>query len=515
MTGLVGIRAALSSAGPGDAFSGSPILSGSSFASGSSLPPTSDSFSSIGGLGNYSTANVSPSQYQGGFGSSGQNAGQAAADSTASQSSSSSSSDNTGKNPQRGSSTRKRMRRVDNKDSSLREPQPADDRVKSATSDDADMFLGLKSLTQEGSSGNNDGSSFLIDSIPPNLNGVIQSFVPQVAGMQSLLGQIPSASLGQFLNNIPSSLQSLLPAGMLPGVTSGSNVNLSTIQNLASQAGLSQSALSGLLGSNVGSSGGSGSLPSLANGLQSSAISGLSQAIPSNIAQSLFNPSQLTSMLPANLQNLIPQVPPIFSEGAENLTSAVANAAPQMAPNSDQPSGGQGSNGCNHVDPSNDGKNNTNTRYIDYTQMLSQNFSLGQLTLLSGVAPGRFPLSGKDLDKVTKSLSGVAENVLEPLKTAYGAFTIVGGLRDDGEHKDGKCIDLSWACSQTKLMEIAQYVQNSLPVSEVQMHQGKGNVGWLHIKYDNGSCGASAQTNSPAGGQTSGLVDWSTIPYTF
>lgn len=518
MTGLVGIRVAANSSGPGDAFSGSSLYPGSSFASGSSLPPSASSFDSVGGVGSFSSANVSNSNsaYQDSFSGNSGNQGQAQADSTASQSSSSGGGDNTGKNPGRASSTRRRMRREDNKDSSLREPQPADNRIKAATSDDADMFLGLSDLSKEGQSGNNDGGSFLIDSIPPALNGVIQNFSPSMAGMQSLLGQIPDSLLGQFIGNLPPSLQSLLPAGMLPGVTGGNTINLSTLQGLASQAGISQNTLSGLLGSTVGSSaGGAGNLPNLANGFQSSAISGLAQSIPSNIAQSLFNPSQLTSMLPANLQNLIPLVSPIFANGAENFTSAVANAAPQMAPNSDQSSGGQGNSGCNHVDPSNDGKNNTNTRYIDYTQMLSQNFSLGQLTLLSGVAPGRYPLNGKNLDKITKSLSGVAENVLEPLKTQYGAFTIVGGWRDEGEHKDGTVVDLSWACSQAKLMEIAQYVQNSLPVKEVQMNQGKGNVGWLHIKYDNGSCGASAQTNSPAGGQTSGLVDWSTIPYTF
>lgn len=271
--------------------------------------------------------------------------------------------------------------------------------------------------------------------------------------------------------------------------------------------GITNNPLGSVLNAVMGGMGGTiPVLPSImSSGFNSAMLSGLGQSLPADIAKNLFSPNQLQNMLPGNLQNIIPQVAPIFSQGFENAISSIANAAPQMSPNSNQPGGGNGGSGCKHADPSNDGKKCKDLRHIDYTDMLSETFSIFHLTTGSGVAAGRYPLQGDDVDKIVKNLSGLAENVLEPLKANYPGFTVMSGYRDEGEHKEGKCVDVGWSCSPAKLQEIASWIQKSLPVKEVQLNWQK--IGWLHIKYEQGGCGSSAQTNNPNGGVTSGLVN--------
>lgn len=319
------------------------------------------------------------------------------------------------------------------------------------------------------------------------------SSVQQLAGIASNAGiPISTNTLNQAFTT---SLQSAGLAQQIPA-------NISGLAN-----GITNNPLGSILNAAMGGmNGGFPVLPaSNSLGFNSSLLSGLGQFLPADVAKNLFSPNQLQNMLPGNLQNIIPQVAPIFSQGFENAISSIANAAPQMSPNSNQPGGGNGGSGCKHADPSNEGKSVKDTRYIDYTEKLSETFSIFHLTTGSGVAAGRYPLEGNNVDKIVKNLSGLAENVLEPLKSNYPGFTVMSGYRDEGDHKEGKCVDVGWSCSPAKLQEIASWIQKSLPVKEVQMNWQK--IGWLHIKYEQGGCGSSAQTNNPSGGVTSGLVN--------
>lgn len=319
------------------------------------------------------------------------------------------------------------------------------------------------------------------------------SSVQQIAGLASSAG-------------VPISTNALNQAFSVALQASGLAQSVPTnIMGIAS--GMMQNPMGTILNAAMGGMGGGiPVLPSnMSSGFNTAMLAGLGQFLPPEIANTLLNASQLMNLLPGNLQNLIPQVAPIFSQGFENAISSIANAAPQMSPNSNKPGGGNGGSGCKHADPSNDGKTSKDTRYIDYSEMLSEAFSIFHLTTGSSVAAGRYPLQGDNIDKIVKNLSGVAENVLEPLKANYPGFTIVSGYRDEGEHKEGKCVDIAWACSPAKLQEIASWIQKSLPVKEVQLNWQK--IGWLHVKYEQGGCGSSAQTNNPNGGVTQGLVN--------
>lgn len=394
------------------------------------------------------------------------------------------------------------------KDEKLLKPPKPGERVKSVTSEDPSKYLGIKEMEKEGqSSGGNIADSFLTDDISRALQGMVQNMASQIPAMQQIMSMIPNEIFNQFLSNLPAELQSLLPVGTIAGAgfgneSMGNSINVQDLMKLVSGNPEMMNALQSLFNGGEGAA----ALNAL-QGIMNSNNVGMPQNIPADLARSLFNPTQLMSLLPGNLQNLIPMIAPLISTGAENLMSSIANAAPQQVPSSNEPGGGNGNQGCKTVDPMNDGKVNENTRSIDYSQMLSQNFSLHSLTIGSGIEPGKNMLNGDDIPKVVKNLSGLAENVLEPLRMQYPGFTILSGWRQEGDgHKDGKAVDVSWGVSPSKLTEIASYVQANIPAAEVKMIQQK--IGWLHLTYDEGKCGAKATSLTPDGMAPSALIDY-------
>jgi hypothetical protein len=365
----------------------------------------------------------------------------------------------------------------------------------------------------------------------PEANQLLRTIIPGVnlANAVTQLGNTPfQAVYGQALgmpNSAASNAASVLSnVQQLAGIASsmGIPVNIASLNQayvIGMQGlGLAQSIPATLNNMSIGTAlntamglANSAGIPLLPNiggtGFNSALLAGLPQNISADLARAMFNPMQLMNMLPANLQNLIPMIAPILANGAENFMQSIANAAPQMAPNSDQPGGGNGDKGCQHVDPLNDGKTNEDTRYIDYTQMLSKNYSLYGLTLGSGVESGKNMIHGDKIAEKVKNLSALSENVLEPLRKKYPAFTIISGWREEGEgHKDGKAVDVAWVGDPGRLLEISNYIQKTIPAAEVQMNKQK--IGWLHIKYDKDKCGSKASTQTPGGQQADGIVEF-------
>jgi len=367
-------------------------------------------------------------------------------------------------------------------------------------------------------------------------NNALRSILPSIGIPQQALQQLSSitsgvmnnqtmnaGSVSQFLSVLQTSIGSSRNSGIPLDQNSLSQavslaLNSTGLNNFipANITGVANTFARNPMGSIVNAAMGGNAIPSipiLPSNLSNPAgmlLSGLNQFIPADVAQGLFNVSQLTNMLPGNLQNLIPQIAPVIQGAAPNLIEQVFNAAPEKVPGSDQSGGNQdsggGGGGCKIKQPPNDGKNAKGFRDINYAQPLSPNFDLWQL-VGTAVEGGSHRINkgkgGSEVDEVIKNLSSVAINVLEPLKEAYPMISIISGYRESGEHAKGKVVDVAFPANPTKLMEIADWARKNLPVT-VQMNQFK--TGWLHLKFEE-SCKGGAASSASASGCESGLVN--------
>lgn len=364
-----------------------------------------------------------------------------------------------------------------------------------------------------------------LTSIPLNqISGQLSQVLPQLNQLSTGINSINNtamnaASVARALSNIqiaignsrnsgiPLEAQQLNQAIVLALNSSGLSRFIPT--NLM---GLANSFVQNPMGSIINAAMGSGAIgatPLIPSNLSNSSgalLSGLSQFLPANVVQGLFNAQQLINMLPGNLQNLIPTVAPIIQGAAPNLAAQAFNASPEKVGGSDIPGGNQGSGGCKIKQAPNDGKNAKGFRDINYAQPLSPNFDLWQL-VGTAVEGGSHRINegqgGSKPDEVIKNLSSVAVNVLEPLKEAYPLLSIISGYRESGDHAKGKSVDVAFPANPTKLMEIADWARQNLPVT-VEMNMFK--TGWLHLKFEESCKGGAASTASSAGCE-SGLVN--------
>lgn len=322
-----------------------------------------------------------------------------------------------------------------------------------------------------------------------------------LSNMQLALGNAGNNGIPLNTNQINQALAVSLNAGL-------GQVIPTSLVGLA--GGFAQNPVGSLVNAALG--GGIPSVPILPSNLSNSAgqlLSGLSQAIPAQLAQNLFNVNQLANLLPGNLQNLLPSIAPVLQGAAPNLIQQALNASPDRIPGSTQAGGNQsgGGGGCKIKEALNDGKNSKGVRAINYAQPLSADFDLFQLATGSGISPGSNRIhkgkGGGDVDEIIKNLSSVAVNVLEPLKNAYPFMTVLSGYRESGDHAKGKTVDVAWNVPPRQLMEIANWARQNLPVT-VKMVQQKTN--WLELKFEE-SCKGGAASTEGAGGCESGLVN--------
>jgi hypothetical protein len=507
--------------------------------------------------------------------------------------------------PEQRENERALKRRKGDPDKKLRQPEKVNPRVKGKNKAHASKHLGIKSMDQEGgNNAQNADPASLPNSQIPDLGGLAQNISTAVPAMQELLQNIPNEILGQFLNQLPGPLQSLIPSNLIPGIGNSGAVNLNNIFALAGSgalggvgnalfnniltstgipietlqllnpaaisqlgAGLNQIAnasaiaqlmssvqmasgviarngppinpavLNQLMGSILQSNGapiqGVGNLASIAGNLNASPLgnilnagmggsngvgqpllpsnlsnppaallNGLGQQLPQELLQNFLNPNQIMSMLPPQLQAMLP-----VTGASNNLISQFANSSPERVPGSNVGRGDQGSKKSKKKEALNDGKHEKGMHELDYAQMLSSSFDLFQLSSGSGVEPGNGKIYKKqsEVDEVIKNLSTLAVNVLEPIREAYPTMVIHSGFSESGDHSKGKAVDIGFNVSPTRLMEIADWVRQNVPYKELQMNFAK--KGWLHIVYDGSSSGGGGvSTNSPAGLE-SGLVN--------
>ena len=276
-------------------------------------------------------------------------------------------------------------------------------------------------------------------------------------------------------------------------------------------ANLASNPLGSIVNAAMGGNSGAGVpvIPSNLSTPNASLLNGLGQSLPPELLQGLLGANQIASMLPQQLQALLPQA---IGGLANNVISQFASSSPERVPGSNVGHGDQGTKKPKKKEAQNDGKDSKDVHDIDYAQMLSPNFNLFQLTQGAAVEPGNGKLykDQTEVDEVIKNLSTLAVNVLEPIKEAFPFMQINAGFTPSGEHAKGKAVDIGFNVSPTRLMEIADWVRNNVPYKELQMNFQK--KGWLHIVYDGsdggggGGSGGAVTTSGPAGVE-SGLVN--------
>ena len=459
------------------------------------------------------------------------------------------------------------------------------------------------------------------------LTGVARQFGVQIPALEGMLMQVPNQLVGQFLNQLPGPLQSLLPPGLIPGIGGTGALSLNGLMNLVGGGALSQTAgqllrsvgpalgvgnlgglqslpitqvLSGVLGGNLsgivsgplgnlGSAaisnvlgsltqtistqvlsgiplnlnqidgiiglalrstgvnipitssflGGinsqtAGSIGSIINAMMGGnlsnlgipilpsnlsatnplILSGLSQSIPPEIAQSILTIEQTRKILPRNL-DLIYREAPGRQGGAGGGTAVSSpgggNSVQQNFENSPQQSGPANSTpgtGCKGAKPSIAPKLGQ-TRHIPYDVKISETLTLADVSknarYKGHVIPERCEISGLTADEIIENLSIVAQTCFEPIRQQWPGVYVTSGFRcqqtssgNTSDHARGMALDLQWQKgpgSAQKRYEIAKWIEANVCFKQVLL---EGT--WIHISYDK----SGKKSGMPTGTQTAG-----------
>jgi hypothetical protein len=126
------------------------------------------------------------------------------------------------------------------------------------------------------------------------------------------------------------------------------------------------------------------------------------------------------------------------------------------------------------------------TNPVDYTQKLSANFTIRNLTIGAVFAHNIVPQNGLTVADIICNLKGVAENILEPLNRQFPGVRINSGFRKgagSSQHNKGMAIDVQWpGIKPSEYTARAVWVRANLPYDQLIFEHG--NSIWLHISYN-------------------------------
>ena len=131
-----------------------------------------------------------------------------------------------------------------------------------------------------------------------------------------------------------------------------------------------------------------------------------------------------------------------------------------------------------------------NIEKIDYGYRLSENFTLGQLSINAVFPHGIRAQNGLSVSQIVCNLKHLAVNILEPLKAKYPNIRINSGFRagsGGSQHNKGQAVDIQIPGAPASLYsEVAAWIAKNLPFDQFILEHGKSV--WLHISYNsNGS----------------------------
>lgn len=143
---------------------------------------------------------------------------------------------------------------------------------------------------------------------------------------------------------------------------------------------------------------------------------------------------------------------------------------------------------------------------INYDEKLSQNFTIRNLSVGTTFPHDIVAQGGFSVQDILYNLQGLAQNILEPLRSQYPGFRINSGFRkgrSTSQHGKGMACDLQWpGLTAAGYTPIAQWIRNNLPFDQLIFEHGKSI--WLHVSYNRnlsnqrGSILTYYPVNSPA-----------------
>jgi hypothetical protein len=206
-------------------------------------------------------------------------------------------------------------------------------------------------------------------------------------------------------------------------------------------------------------------------------LSGLTQRISPELADTLIPRQQIVQTLPANLRNQVPAIP----TRERNIVQIRRDAAPERVPDVPRPTTAERNPLLTASDITGD---------IDYSIRISNNYTLAQVSRNAHFPHRIVPQLGLTQAQIIENLSRVAVNILEPIRSQYPGFIITSGFRQGqnrSDHNRGQAVDIQWnGRSADNHLEIARWITENLQYKQLIFeHSPRGSI-WLHVAFETG-----------------------------
>lgn len=351
-----------------------------------------------------------------------------------------------------------------------------------------------------------------------NLSGIVSGQLGNLgsAAISNVLGSLTQTIGTQVTNGIPLNLNQVTDVVGLALRSTGVNIPISSsfLGGINSAtAGSIGAIVNTLMGGNLSNLG----IPILPSNLSSTnplILSGLSQFMPPEVAQSILTIEQTRRILPRNL-DLVYREAPGRQGGAGGGQSVSGpsggNQVQQNYESSPQQSGPSNSTpgtGCKGAKQSIVPKLGE-TRHIPYDVKISESLTLGDVSIHAKFKgheiPHICPVSGLTAEQIIENLSVVAQTCFEPIKAQFPGVKVNSGFRcqytssgNISDHARGMALDLQWEKgpgSAQKRYEIAKWIEANVCFKQILL---EGT--WIHVSYDK----SGAKSGRPTGTQTAG-----------
>jgi hypothetical protein len=206
-------------------------------------------------------------------------------------------------------------------------------------------------------------------------------------------------------------------------------------------------------------------------------LSGLTQRISPELADTLIPRQQITGLLPTNLRNQVPAIPTT----QRNIVQVRRDAAPEQVSNTPRPTTAERDPMITASDITGD---------IDYSIRISNNYTLAQVSRNTYFPHRIVPQLGLTQAQIVENLSKVAVNILEPMRNQYPGFIITSGFRQGqnrSDHNLGQAVDIQWNGRTADYhVEVSRWIIENLQYKQLIFeHSPRGGI-WLHIAFETG-----------------------------
>jgi len=206
-------------------------------------------------------------------------------------------------------------------------------------------------------------------------------------------------------------------------------------------------------------------------------LSGLTQRIAPELADTIIPRRQVENLLPTNLRTQVPAIP----TRERNSVQVRRDAAPEQVRDFPRPN-------TPEQTPLVTQENISGA--VDYSMKISNNYTLAQVSRNAHFPHRIVPQLGLTESQIIENLSRVAVNILEPIKNQYPGFIITSGFRQGqnrSDHNRGQAVDIQWNGRTADYhLEIARWITENLQYKQLIFeHSPRGSI-WLHVAFETG-----------------------------